>query len=164
MFGFFARQVGRKKIHPAIAVGEKIDAVVRSPHWANILCGIVGQVFRLAGLEIVNPDVVRHSAAIMFPSAELPEDAVVRHLRIIGRERNESATRHRHLLRQLGVKADRVKLADEVIERFHPSAKNDQRLRVLPGHHDIVRPHPIRNIVAPQGSGHGQPLGRAALG
>ena len=79
----------------------------------------------------------------MFPGAEFAEDAVEHDLGIIGRERNESTARHRHLLRQLGIQADGVQLANKVIERFHSGAENDQRFRVLPCHHDVVRSHPI---------------------
>src|SRR6266545_3532476 len=37
LFRFFVRKVDGEKIHPAIAVGEKIDVVVWPPHRANIL-------------------------------------------------------------------------------------------------------------------------------
>ena len=67
-------EINRKKIHPAVAIGDEVDAVIRSPHRADILCRIVGQVLRRAGLEIVDPNVIRHSAAVMFPGAELAED------------------------------------------------------------------------------------------
>ncbi len=77
---FFCCEINDEQVHPIVAVGDKIDFVVWSPHRADILGWIVRQVFGGAGVEIVNPNVIRHAAAIMFPCAELPEHAVERHL------------------------------------------------------------------------------------
>ena len=80
---FLRDKIDNKQIHPAVAIGNEIDLVVRSPHRANVLGRIVGQVFSRAGFEIVDPNVVGHSAAIMFPSSELAENAIERHFRIV---------------------------------------------------------------------------------
>ena len=77
---FFCCEINDEQIHPIVAVGDEIDLIVRSPHRADVLRGIVREVFGGAGVEIVNPNVIRHAAAIMFPCAELPEHAVERHL------------------------------------------------------------------------------------
>src|SRR5205814_10442468 len=98
-------------------IGSKIDAVVRSPHRADILRGIVGQVLGRAVLEIVNPDVVRHSTAVMFPGSEFAEDPVKRHFRIVWRNRNETSARHWQLLRYLRVEHEREKLANAIVKR-----------------------------------------------
>ena len=106
LLGFLRRKVDNEQIHAVVAIGDEIDLVVRSPHRADVLRGIVRQIFGGAGFEIVNPNVVRHAAAIMFPGAELAEDAVVSHLGIIRRKRNETAARHRQLLGQFRVHPD----------------------------------------------------------
>ena len=97
--GFLRRKVDNEQVHAVVAIGDEIDFVVRPPHRADILCRIVCQIFGRAGFEIVNPNVVRHAAAVMFPGAKLAEHAVVSHLRIVRRKRNETASRHRQLLR-----------------------------------------------------------------
>ena len=86
----------------------------------------------------------------MLPGAELTKDAVVSHLRIVWRKREEAAARHRDLLRQVRIHPDGVKLAEEGIEHVHAGAEGDLRFRVLPGEHDIIRSHPIRNVVTPE--------------
>ena len=103
----FCRKIDNEQVHAVVAVGEEINFVIRCPHWADVLRGIVRQIFGGACLEIVNPNVVRHSAAIMFPCPELPEHSVVSHLRVVRRKRNESAARHRQLLRQFRIEPNR---------------------------------------------------------
>src|SRR5207248_8412670 len=61
------------------------------------ICQILGR----AGFEIMDPNIVGHAAAIMFPGPELAENAVERHFRIVRRKGRESAAWHRHLL-QIG--------------------------------------------------------------
>ena len=73
-------RIDNEEVHPAVAIRNEIDFVIRSPHRADVLRGIVGQVFGRAGFEIINPNVVGHAAAVMFPCAEFPEYAVERHL------------------------------------------------------------------------------------
>ena len=124
---------------------------------------VVSQVRSRAGLEIVNPDIVGHAAAVMFPGAELAEDAVESHLGIVGREGGEAAARERQLLRQLGVEPDGVELAEEGVESFLAGTKHDEGLRVFPSHHDVVRAHAIGDIVAAERGGGGEALRRAAF-
>ena len=99
----------------------------------------------------------------MLPGAELAEDAVERHLGIVRRERSKAAARHRQLLGQLRVQAHREERSDERIERLHPRTEDHERLRVLPRHDDVVRAHPIRDIVAAEGRGRGEALRHAAF-
>ena len=49
------------------------------------------------------------------------------------------------------------------LKEVHPGAENNQRLGVFPGHHDVVRSHPIGNVVARKRRGRGQALRFAAL-
>ena len=72
--------------------------------WAALLRDILG-LFRL---EIVDPDVVGHAAAIAFPGAELAEDAVVGELVVVGRIRGEAAARQWQRLGQAALAAARV--------------------------------------------------------
>jgi len=76
---FLGPEVDREEIHSPIAIGEKINVVIRSPHRANVLGRIVRQIFGRLSLEVEDPDIVRHAAAVMFPSAEFTKDAVERH-------------------------------------------------------------------------------------
>ena len=135
LLGFLRREIDNEQIHAVVAVGDKIDLVVRSPHRADVLGGVVRQIFGSAGFEIVDPNVVRHAATIMFPCAELPEHLVISHLGVIRRKRNETAARHRQLLGQFCVQPDRKQCTDEIVERLHARTKDDQRLRILPCHH-----------------------------
>ena len=84
----FVVEVDRVQVHPVlVAVGEEVDLVVRSPHRDDVLGWVIGQVLGLLGLEVVDPDVVGHAAAVALPGAELAEDAVVGQLLAVGRER-----------------------------------------------------------------------------
>ena len=54
--------------------------------------------------------------------------------------------------------------ADEIVERSHARAEDDERLGVFPCHHNVVRSHAIRNVVAAQCGRSRQALRDAALG
>src|SRR4051794_11020564 len=41
LFRLLAGQVGRKQVHATVAIGSVVDAIVRAPHRANVLRGIV---------------------------------------------------------------------------------------------------------------------------
>src|SRR5262245_32652295 len=86
----------------------------------------------------------------MFPSAELAENSVERHLRIVRRKRNETTAWHWQLLRQFCVETHGEKRADEIVERSHARAEDDERFGVFPRHHNIVGTHAIGNVVATQ--------------
>ena len=83
---FFACKINNEQVHPVVAIGNEVDFVVRPPHWADVLRWIICYVFSGACVEIVNPNVIGHAAAIMFPCPELPEHPVVSHLRIVRRK------------------------------------------------------------------------------
>ena len=160
---FLRREIVTEQIHVPVAIREKVDLIIWRPHRDDVLSLVVRDVLDPAGLEIVNPDVVGHAAAVTLPGAELPKDPVVRHLRVVRRKREKPAARHGELLGQLGIQANRVKLAVEVVEGPHARAKGDLRLRVLPRHHHVVWPHAIRNIIATERRGERQPLRLTAI-
>ena len=97
------------------------------PHIGQMSCA--GSFVRFSvvpGFEIVNPDVIGHAAAIMFPGAELAEDAVERHLRIVGRERDETAARDGQLLWQFRIQPDGLEIADKRVEGGAAGTEDDQ--------------------------------------
>ncbi len=163
LFRLLAREIGREKIHPTVAIGDVIDTVVGAPHRANVLRRIVRQVLGRAGLEIEDPDIVRHPAAIVLPGAELAKDAVERHFRVVRREGGEAAARDRQRLRQLGVHPHDEEVAVKRVVGFHPRAEHDGRLRVLPGQHDVVWAHAIADVVARERGRGGEAFRRPAF-
>ena len=163
LFRCLRGKIDNEQVHSTIAIGDEIDFVVRTPHRTDVLGRIVGQILGRAGFEIMDPNIVGHAAAIMFPGPELAENAVERHFRIVRRKGRESAAWHRHLLRQLGIETDGEERTDEIVERFHPRAKDDQRFRVFPRHHDVIRSHSIRNVIAPERGRNRETFGRAAF-
>ncbi len=42
---FLGAEIGRKQIHSAVAIGQEINFIIRSPHRADVLSRIVGQIF-----------------------------------------------------------------------------------------------------------------------
>ncbi len=140
-----------------VAVGEEIDRVA-GPHGEDIAGGVIGDVFGFLGLEIMDPDIVGHAAAVAFPGAELAEDAVVSELAAVRREGAETAARQGNLLVQPPLGRHQEKLADEIVWLDHARAENDVVV-VLPAHDDIVGPHAIGDVVAFQGGGEGEALG-----
>ena len=89
-----------KDIHCHIPVRNKED-LVAYPHREDILSGVVGDLLDL--LAIIDPDLVGHTATIVFPCAELPHHAVVSQLLAIGRIAAETTLRKRKLLRHTTV-------------------------------------------------------------
>ena len=164
LVGSLRRQVVGKKIEASVPIGQKVDAVIRRPHRDDILGRVAGDVLQAAGFEIENPDIVRHSATVLLPGAELAKDPVVGHFGIVGRKTEKSAGRHRQLARQIAVEPDGVKLADKVVERTHPRTEDDRGLGVFPGHDDIVRAHPVAQVVPAQRGGDGEASGNPAFG
>ena len=76
--GAGAGVIGEQVHHHISVAGE--ENLVSYPHGEDILGGVVGNVGHLLGLGIVNPDVIGHAAAVVFPGAEFTHHAVVGHL------------------------------------------------------------------------------------
>ncbi len=161
----FRPRVVDEEIHPlvGVAVGEEVDPVA-SPHRDDVLRRIVRDILGRLGVEVVDPDVVGHAAAIALPRAELAEDAVVGELLAVRREGAEAAARQGQFLGQIAGQCDGVQPAHEVVERVHPRAKDDVLAVRRPGHHDVVRPHAVGDIVPAERGGIGEPLRHAAVG
>src|SRR5690606_12856564 len=70
-------EVVLENIHRAIAIAEEENPVTM-PHRHNILCGIVCDILHLPGGEIVDINIIGHTAAVILPCAELAEDLVHR--------------------------------------------------------------------------------------
>ncbi len=66
-----------KEIHGAVAVGAEIN-IVAMPHRENILIVVISDVCNFFGIEIINPDIISHTAFVIFPGAEFAENAVER--------------------------------------------------------------------------------------
>ena len=145
-----------------VAVGQEIDPVA-VPHRKDVLRGMLGDVVRGARREIVDPDVVGLPAPIAFPGAELAEHAVVGQLAAVRRKRAPPAARQGQLLRHTAVDRRVEQLPLERVP-FDPARAIDHRLIVPPGEHDVVRPHPIRHVVAGECGGVSETPWDAALG
>ncbi len=161
---FARRHVVHIEIHALalIAVGGEIH-LRAGPHRNDVLRRVAGNVGDAPGVEIVDPDIVGLAAAVAFPGAELAEHAVVRHLLAIGREGAESPAREGKLFGESSVAAYRKELPDKIIG-FMLAGAIDNGCIVLPGHDDVVRPHPVRDVVAAEHCGRGQTAWNAAVG
>ena len=95
--GLFGIDVVTEDIHCPVAVGAEIN-LVACPHRENVLCIVVGDICKFLGVEVENPDVVSHSAMIVFPSAELTHHSVEGYFLSIGRIAYPAALAERQLL------------------------------------------------------------------
>ena len=64
---------------------------------------------------------------------------------------------------QAGICRNGEKRSVKIIIRPHPGTEGNFRTLVLPGHHDVVGPHAVVNIITGQGGSIGEPLRNAAL-
>ncbi len=151
-----------KKIHGAVAVGEEINNVV-VPHRENILCRVVGDVGGGFGIKIINPHIVGHAAAVVFPGSEFAKHLVVGQFIAIRREAAKATCRQWKLCGETSVYVYFEKLAYKIIEGFFARTINDGVV-VAPGHHDVVGTHSVRHVVAAEGSRVGNSLRLATFG
>ena len=82
-FSLFGPDIINKDIHGAIPIGNKVD-FLSYPHRDNILCNIIGDILYFLGSRIINPNVIRHATAIIFPITEFSHNPVVSQLFSIG--------------------------------------------------------------------------------
>ena len=137
--------------------------LISVPHGEDVLSGIGGQPGGLTRPKIVQPNFIGLATAVAFPGAKLAKDPVVGHLPAIRRETAPTATGHRQRLRNAAREAGQGEFTFERVPMV-PARTVHHRLIVLPGHDNVVRPHPVRNIVPFQGRGIGKPSGLATLG
>ena len=151
-----------EEVHRAVAVGAEIH-LVADPHREDVLRIVVGDVLDFLRLEVVNPHIVSHAAAIVFPSAELTHHTVVGNLLTVRRIRNPSTFRQGQLLGQAAIDVGDEKLPHKVVPALLARTKNNV-LVVLPCHNDVVRAHTVADVIAAQGGCVGQACGRATFG
>ena len=144
-------------VHPVVAVGDEVD-LVADPHRHDVLGGIVGDVGdRLA---VVDPDVVGLAALVVLPGAELAHRAVVGEFLPVGGVAAEAAFRERDDRAHAAGRRDGPELA---FEAGADAVAVDNGLAVgIPAHHDVVRAHPVAEVVAGVGRRVGQAHRRAA--
>ena len=145
-----------------VAFRDEVDAVA-VPHREDVLRAVLGEPRGLFAGEIVKPQVVRLAAAVALPGAELAEHAVVDHLLAVRREGAPSAPRQRQHLRHAARELRQGELALEGVPLGAPRPVH-HRPAVAPRHHDVVRPHAVRHVVAFQRGGVGEAPRHAALG
>jgi len=162
---FLRAQVAHVEVHPPILVpvGEKVNPLAL-PHGEDVLSRTIRKILRGLGFEVVNPDVVGHSAAIALPRAKLAKNTVVGQLLAIGRKRAEPASGQRQLFKRPSGRRDRVQPAEKIVERPHARPEDDPLPIRRPGHHDVVRPHAVGYIVASQRGREAQTLRHTPLG
>ncbi len=161
--GLLRPEVVAVEVHPErlVTIGEEVD-LVPLPHRDDVLRRVVREIGGDLRLEVVQPQVVGHPAAVTFPGAELAEHAVVDELLAVGRIGGEPAAGQRQLLERTAGHADEIELAEEVVPLGAARAEQDVRV-VLPPDHEVVGPHSVRHVVALQRGGPGQALGHAAF-
>ena len=93
LFGFSGFGVVHKQVHGHIPIRSEKD-LVANPHREDILSHVVR-----FGRRIVDPDIVGHTATIIFPIAEFAECPVICQLFAIGRVRAETSFGQRQHLR-----------------------------------------------------------------
>ena len=87
-------------VHVHVAVGCEVY-LVSDPHREDILGGVVSNL--LHALSVIDPDLVGHSAPVVFPGTELPHYAVVSQLLPVGGITAETTFGKGKLLRHAAV-------------------------------------------------------------
>ena len=142
--GFACEGVVGEEIHGHIAVGDE-ENLVADPHRGDVLGGIGGDVGHGAFCGVVDPDVVGHSATIIFPGAEFAHHAVVGHALSVGRERAEASFGQRYAGGHGAVCGGFPELA---VESVADAVSVDNRAVGRPAHGDVVGAHAVAQVVA----------------
>ena len=72
-----------EQVHRVVTVGEEED-LIANPHREDVLRLVVGDVLHLLGSGIIHPDVVSHTALVVFPGTEFTHYPIVGKLFTIG--------------------------------------------------------------------------------
>ena len=155
----FSHGVVAEQVHGVVAVACE-ENLIANPHGEVVLSYIVGDIIHFPGLGVINPDVVGHTALVVFPGAELAEHAVVGKFLSVGRVAAETAFGQWHLLRHSALGRDGVEASVEA--RADAVAIDDILAVAAPAHHHIVGTHAVGKVVAGIGCGVGESGGRAA--
>ena len=140
-----ALRVIDEEVHHPVAVREEKD-LVADPHRENVLRLVVRHVRHLPSRLVVNPDVVRHTALVIFPGAELTHDAVVGQPFAVGRIAAEATFGQGNRCGESALLIDRQQPSLETTA--DAVAVNDPLAVRGPAHHDVVRAHAVAQIVA----------------
>ena len=132
-------------VHRVIPVGEEED-LIADPHGEDVLRLVVRHVRHALLLRVVDPDVVRHTAFVIFPRTELAHHPVVRQSLAVRGVATEAALGQGNGLGKPALFVYRVQLPGEAIA--YPIAIHDARTVGRPGHHDVVRPHTVAQVIA----------------
>ena len=155
----FSHGVVAEQVHGVVAVACE-ENLIANPHGEDVLSYIVGDIIHFPGLGVINPDVVGHTALVVFPGAELAEHAVVGKFLSVGRVAAETAFGQWHLLRHSALGRDGVEASVEA--RADAVAIDDILAVAAPAHHHIVGAHAVGKVVAGIGGCVGESGGRAA--
>ena len=150
--GHLLRLVGTgvvaEEVHRHVAVAGKEDFLT-NPHREDVLRHVVGNVGHLLLFGIINPYIIGHATAVVLPGAEFAEHAVVGQLLAIRRIAAEAPFGQRQCLGHalLG------RYAPELAYKSIPNTVAEENLLSIgaPGHHHIVGPHAVAQVIASVG-------------
>ena len=155
--GSLRGSVVHEYVHVHVAVGHEID-LIADPHREDILCSIVSDL--LDALSVIDPNLVGHTATVVFPCTELPHDTVVSQFLPIGGETAESTLGKGNLLGHSTLYRNLPELAGETVTG---PVTIDYVLSIIsPGHDNVVRTHTVSQIITGVGGSVGQTHGLAA--
>jgi hypothetical protein len=147
-------EVGEKRHLPEAiplqVVGPNVEALVRVaireeikraavPHGDGLRGVGAGEISRLERLEIEEPDVRVHAAAIPFPGAEIHGDRGIGQRAAVGRDRAKFAVGHRQLFRQPALDRHAVELVEPVLVAGHGGREEQMPPVRIPIDHAIRR-------------------------
>lgn len=147
--GLLGLTVVTKQAHLSVEVRAEIH-LIDDPHLKDFLYVVVGDVLDFLQFEVVNPNIVGHTTAIVFWSEELKHLAVVGNLFTFYWLLNPASIRHGQLLGQAAVDFDDEDFAYEVESTLFVLEKDDV-LVVLPCRHYIILFHTMAYLIATQG-------------
>src|SRR5579872_1167432 len=113
LLGLLAAQIVAVKIDALVraAVRGEINLVI-VPHGESVGALVVSYLLDGVGLEVINPDVLRHAARVALPGSEIAKDAVVSDLVAVRRERRQAALAQHEALGKSAIDAHAVKLPE----------------------------------------------------
>jgi len=148
-------------IHRTVAVGKEED-IISNPHREDVLSDVVRNVlYRLRG-GIVYPDVIRHTALIVFPGTEFAHGTVVGQLLSVGRITTETAFGQGNGFGQATFAVDGIEFTGKTTA--DTVAIYDLLAVGAPCHYDIIRSHAVAQIITCIGRGVSKALRFTACG
>jgi len=120
-----------------VPVGDEVDRVT-VPHGKHVVGIARSDHLGRVGLQVVDPDVGRHAAAVPLPGPELPAHAVVRQLGAVGVERAQLAGGQRQHLGIAAVDGDLEQTVEPVPERSPAGAEQHGLAVGIPVEHAVI--------------------------